>query len=728
MGEHEISQDVEPWIAQTQATLGACIARPRLLPERLRKPPFRFLFDIAVEVSRQTGFGVAELFGEIPEKPTAPGSREEKVDFLQRWISVTAGALPSHAEALAEVSPVDVVCGVQPERTNYFLQCLCAAAFRAEESTGPPVENGTEAPTAPAPPAPEEPEQREEALPDAPCVVVPPPVVEAPEVTAAREAAEKAAAQKRAAEEELARVQAAREERAAQAAALSTEVPDMKDMDAAVAELGTLQQEFERTANAWSLRFNAGDAPEDSSDSEDAPRPPLPGQLDEDQDHRFASTGMLFQAKERANKANEELARAQYLIADIEDALDARDAELQQKRNLEVERREAMAAAADAKVLAEQAAEEERRIEKAARKAKRKAEKLAEKERLQRQAEEQAAEQEAEQQRAAMYPVSKTSQVQGGRLVSCVGAGEEEEEYEFTFDEKEPAEVPRADGMDACFSDDILGQADDFGSATLQKEELFEQIKAETRDTFVSYLCATLPSVLLKKYPSEQLVSCLQMLTQELRRFIMEHGLEDVLQEEPTSVAEELRQGAPDGWLEYLQSMSPYTLRQRFDLTELVDTFQALSQTCFDRLTDELGPMTRWVPEDSLLYVSPPPPAPPSLPAEAVQEERPTTSHGQSDTRPVPPGGQWPERLSTAPPARSPSSRQPDLQKPKLPERSPVFDATLGPAPWEVEGPGPGPCAVPSTGRVGPVGNGRLGSALPLRPGTTQVTRPLLSR
>lgn len=59
--------------------------------------------------------------------------------------------------------------------------------------------------------------------------------------------------------------------------ACAWKVPDMKDMDAAVAELGTLQQacnalasestshcvfqicqEFERTANAWSLRFNAG--------------------------------------------------------------------------------------------------------------------------------------------------------------------------------------------------------------------------------------------------------------------------------------------------------------------------------------------------------------------------------------------------------------------------------------------------------------------------------------
>eukprot|EP00913_Durusdinium_trenchii_P033571 g31429.t1 len=88
---------------------------------------------------------------------------------------------------------------------------------------------------------------------------------------------------------------------------------------------------------------------------------------------------MIFQAKERANKVNDELKKAEDLLASIEDALDARDAELQMTKDLEVQRREAQAAAADAKVRAEQAEEEQRKLEKAARKAKRKAEKKAEK-------------------------------------------------------------------------------------------------------------------------------------------------------------------------------------------------------------------------------------------------------------------------------------------------------------------------------------------------------------
>ncbi|CAE8591493.1 unnamed protein product, partial [Polarella glacialis] len=92
----------EPWIAQTQQNLGQLITKPRLLADRLRKPPFRFLFDIAVELARQRGFGVAELFGgEVGAKPAVPNSRDDKVVFLEKWIAAVVAGLPSHAADLA---------------------------------------------------------------------------------------------------------------------------------------------------------------------------------------------------------------------------------------------------------------------------------------------------------------------------------------------------------------------------------------------------------------------------------------------------------------------------------------------------------------------------------------------------------------------------------------------------------------------------------------------------
>ncbi|CAE7569836.1 unnamed protein product [Symbiodinium sp. CCMP2456] len=242
--------------------------------------------------------------------------------------------------------------------------------------------------------------------------------------------------------------------------------------------------------------------------------------------------------------------------------------------------------------------------------------------------------------------------------------------------------------------------------------QLFEQIKAEMCDTFVSYLCASLPTSLLKKYSATELVGCLQILLQELRSILSEKELEDLLEEEPTSVAEELRKGSPLGWLAYLQSISPQTLCSRFDVSELVDTLQALCQTAFDRLVDELGPMQRWVSENSRLYVAPSP-APPPAPADATSEP-PMTASGQAmqstrlcDRRvqlcatasasrasatqaetwsaelhdapwQAPPHSPAPaanDMLSTAPVGRPPPSRS---------GPAPVFNATLGPAPWEM--------------------------------------------
>ncbi|CAE8588928.1 unnamed protein product, partial [Polarella glacialis] len=304
-----------------------------------------------------------------------------------------------------------------------------------------------------------------------------------------------------------------------------------------------------------------------------------------------------------------------------EGALDQRDSEIQLRRSAEAEKRSAL----EREVETKDQEEAQRKAEKAERKAKRKEAREAEKARVK--AEQDALEVEAA--RAVMYPVSKTSQLQGTRLVSCVGDPlYEEEEYEWDGDPAEAegdnedaAEAPTAvihgDGMDACFTDAILGDAPapiapaagalfsigSEGSAKPLQEALFDRLKTELKDTFVSYLCASMPSSLLKKYQPDELIGCLQVLLQELRRCIAEHGLEDVQEEEPTSLAEDLKQNSPMDWLQQLQSTSSWALRQKYEVTELIDTYQGLAQTCFERLTDELGPTSRWAAEGSLLHI-----------------------------------------------------------------------------------------------------------------------------
>lgn len=349
-----------------------------------------------------------------------------------------------------------------------------------------------------------------------------------------------------------------------------------------------------------------------------------------------------------------------------------------------------------------------------------------------------------------------------------------------------PVETGYMDSMSACFTDSILGDgvsktsAGGFdmaaaeaafnaglgpsGTGTNAESQLFEQLKAELKDTFVSYLSASMPESLLRKYQPDDLIGCLQMLLRELRKCLSNHDLGDVDEEEPTSLAEELRESMPNGgWLGHLQSTSPWALRQKYDVPELIDTLQGLAGTCSDRLGDELGPISQWAPEDSPLRKMPDLPPPVEEPAqsnlgstwdnEALGRSRTTPSPVPSSTgrwsaglapvpwevevsaaaatvppptagaRPITGMGATASRLAGAPLATrggsispSPAARVSRSPSP-LPATAaaaagaaPVFSSALGPALWEQEAFGMPSTAAPATATKGRAATGRLGT------------------
>jgi len=115
----QFTEMAEPWIQQTQETLGALIQKPKLTDKYLTKPPFRFLHDIVMEVIRLTTFAQG-LY--TPEECDAGSLKDKpaKVEFLNKIIACVSAVLG----APVDVSANKIVAGLEPEKTNAFLQSL----------------------------------------------------------------------------------------------------------------------------------------------------------------------------------------------------------------------------------------------------------------------------------------------------------------------------------------------------------------------------------------------------------------------------------------------------------------------------------------------------------------------------------------------------------------------------------------------------------------------------
>lgn len=115
--------DEAEFVAETQETLGKLIAKPKMTEKYLKKPPFRFLHDVLMEVIKQTSFGQG-LY--TPEECDASGlsDKQAKVDFLNKAISLTSFAL----EEQINVAANKIVAGLDADKTNAWLVKVHQAA------------------------------------------------------------------------------------------------------------------------------------------------------------------------------------------------------------------------------------------------------------------------------------------------------------------------------------------------------------------------------------------------------------------------------------------------------------------------------------------------------------------------------------------------------------------------------------------------------------------------
>lgn len=100
------------------------LSSPQLQEKLLKKPPFRFIYDLVRAVNKHFGIFSTAIPPEFNEFSKIE-SKEHKIDYLTAIISQTEKLL----NVTIDVNPKKIVSGSEPEKTNVFLQCIAKAAI-----------------------------------------------------------------------------------------------------------------------------------------------------------------------------------------------------------------------------------------------------------------------------------------------------------------------------------------------------------------------------------------------------------------------------------------------------------------------------------------------------------------------------------------------------------------------------------------------------------------------
>jgi TRAF3-interacting protein 1 len=104
--------------------------KPKMTQKLLLKPPFRYLHDIFMATIGATGFGNG-LYDEAEQDTKANHEKDTKINILAKMITLTEMIVGEKID----VKPSKIVAGLEPDKTNYFLQRLFQAATAGIDST-----------------------------------------------------------------------------------------------------------------------------------------------------------------------------------------------------------------------------------------------------------------------------------------------------------------------------------------------------------------------------------------------------------------------------------------------------------------------------------------------------------------------------------------------------------------------------------------------------------------
>jgi len=104
-------------------------SKPKVTEQLLSKPPFKFLLDVISQTIKTTDFA-KNLYKPEEFSRDFYDTREKKIDFFRKIIALTSLMLNQEIEA----RPTKIIAGVEPEKTNLFLQAMYKAATSGKSS------------------------------------------------------------------------------------------------------------------------------------------------------------------------------------------------------------------------------------------------------------------------------------------------------------------------------------------------------------------------------------------------------------------------------------------------------------------------------------------------------------------------------------------------------------------------------------------------------------------
>ncbi|CAD8110685.1 unnamed protein product [Paramecium primaurelia] len=107
----------------------ALFEKPKMSQKLLEKPPFKYLFDIIMETTKQTGYAKGLYTGDELDGNTYD-NKDKKLQFLQKIIDLTSMMLKEEIAA----KPGKIAAGLEPENTNLLLQAIYRAAVSGKNS------------------------------------------------------------------------------------------------------------------------------------------------------------------------------------------------------------------------------------------------------------------------------------------------------------------------------------------------------------------------------------------------------------------------------------------------------------------------------------------------------------------------------------------------------------------------------------------------------------------